>query len=84
MSAPYPASLTAAPSGGAVAWVLNDKGVRNIWVAAPPEYKGRRVSQYTQADGQEIGGIVWSKDASTNGRASPEASANWMVSSPRR
>ncbi|MBA4072027.1 MAG: S9 family peptidase [Gemmatimonas sp.] len=65
MSAPYPGGLTAAPSGGLVAWVLNDRGVRNIWVAAPPEHRGRKLTSYTQADGQELGGIIWSKDAST-------------------
>src|SRR3990172_8475389 len=65
MSAPYPGGLTAAPSGGLVAWVLNDRGVRNIRVAAPPEYRGRQLTSYTQADGQEVGGIVWSRDAST-------------------
>jgi dipeptidyl aminopeptidase/acylaminoacyl peptidase len=65
MAAPYPAALTAAPSGGLVAWVLNDRGVRNIWVAAPPAYVGRRLTSYTQADGQELGGLVWSKDGST-------------------
>jgi len=65
MSAPYPGGLSAAPSGGLVAWVLNDRGVRNLWVAAPPEYRGRKLTAYTQADGQELGGIVWSRDAST-------------------
>ncbi len=65
MSAPYPGGLTAAPSGGLVAWVLNDRGVRNIWVAAPPEYRGRKLTSYAQADGQELGGLVWSRDAST-------------------
>jgi dipeptidyl aminopeptidase/acylaminoacyl peptidase len=65
MSAPYPGGMSAAPSGGLVAWVLNDKGVRNLWVAAPPDYKGRQLTQYTKADGQDIGGIVWSRDAAT-------------------
>ncbi|MDQ8154334.1 MAG: prolyl oligopeptidase family serine peptidase, partial [Gemmatimonadota bacterium] len=65
MSAPYPGSLSAAPTGGLVAWVLNDKGVRNIWVAAPPEYRGRKLTAYTQADGQELGALTWSKDAGT-------------------
>jgi dipeptidyl aminopeptidase/acylaminoacyl peptidase len=39
--------------------------VRNIWVAAPPEYRGRKLTSYTQADGQEVGGIAWSRDAGT-------------------
>ena len=29
MSAPFPDELTAAPAGGAVAWVSNARGVRN-------------------------------------------------------
>ncbi|MBI2408930.1 MAG: S9 family peptidase [Gemmatimonadetes bacterium] len=65
MAAPYPGAMTAAPSGGLVAWVLNDKGVRNLWVAAPPAYRGRPLTAYTKADGQEIGNLVWSKDAGT-------------------
>ena len=55
MSAPYPGGLSAAPSGGLVAWVLNDRGVRNLWVAGPPEYRGRKLTSYAQADGQEVG-----------------------------
>src|SRR5438105_15771741 len=34
MSAPFPEGLVAAPAGGSVAWVFNDRGARNIWVAA--------------------------------------------------
>ncbi|HEY2066560.1 MAG TPA: prolyl oligopeptidase family serine peptidase [Gemmatimonadaceae bacterium] len=65
LSAPYPASLTAAPSGGHVAWVLNDRGVRNVWVASPPDYRGRRLTAYTEDDGQEIGGLQWTPDGKT-------------------
>src|SRR5207249_3453222 len=46
MSAPFPDELTAAPAptSGAVAWVSNVRGVRNIWAAAPPDYVGPAVS----------------------------------------
>ncbi len=44
MSAPFPSDLSAAPSGGTIAWVQNDRGVRNIWVAEPPEYQGRQLT----------------------------------------
>ena len=54
LSAPFPSELTADPAGGAFAWVFNDRGVRNIWVAEPPEYRGRAVTAYTEDDGQEI------------------------------
>jgi acetyl esterase/lipase len=44
MSAPFPSALTAAPKGGAVAWVLNEHGARNVWVADAPTYSGRRLT----------------------------------------
>jgi hypothetical protein len=44
MSAPFPAHLAAAPTGGTVAWVFNERGVRNLWVAEPPGYRGRKLS----------------------------------------
>src|ERR1035438_352523 len=62
MSAPFPGDLTAAPEGGAVAWVLNQRGARNIWVAESPAYKGRRLTNYSADDGQEIDQIAWTPD----------------------
>src|SRR5438874_1785340 len=64
MGAPFPDELTAAPTGGAVAWVFNTRGVRNIWVAAPPDYAGRVVTAYAEDDGQEVGDLGWSPDGS--------------------
>src|SRR5438094_7916713 len=55
MGAPFPDELTAAPTGGAVAWVFNTRGVRNIWVAAPPDYAGRVVTAYAEDDGRAVG-----------------------------
>jgi dipeptidyl aminopeptidase/acylaminoacyl peptidase len=63
LSAPFPEELVAAPSGGAVAWVFNDRGARNIWVAAPPDYQGKAVTTYAGDDGQEIGSLRWTPDA---------------------
>ena len=62
MSAPFPSNLVAAPVGGAVAWVQNAKGARNIWVATAPDYSGRRVTTYTEDDGEELGELVWTPD----------------------
>jgi dipeptidyl aminopeptidase/acylaminoacyl peptidase len=63
LSAPFPDELTAAPTGGAVAWVFNDRGARNIWVAAPPDYQGKAVTSYAGDEGQEIGDLQWTPDA---------------------
>ena len=62
LKAPFAFELSAAPSGGKVAWILDERGARNIWVAAAPEYKGRRLTSYTEDDGQDLGEISWSTD----------------------
>lgn len=63
LSAPFPAELLASPTGGKLAWVQNAKGVRNLWVAEPPEYRGRQVTRYMADDGQALGGLEWTPDA---------------------
>ena len=63
LSAPFPADLTVSPTGGKIAWVYNARGVRNIWVAEPPQYRGRVVTAYSEDDGQEISGLRWTPDA---------------------
>ncbi|HEV8416945.1 MAG TPA: prolyl oligopeptidase family serine peptidase [Bryobacteraceae bacterium] len=62
LSAPFASDLIAAPSGGKVAWILDERGARNIWVAAAPDYKGRRLTAYKDDDGQDLGDIAWSTD----------------------
>ena len=63
MSAPFPSELVAAPVDGTVAWVFDARGVRNMWVAAPPGYKARALTSYTVDDGQEIAELAWTPDA---------------------
>jgi dipeptidyl aminopeptidase/acylaminoacyl peptidase len=63
MSSAFPSELVAGPAGGKVAWVLNAQGKRNIWVAEPPDYKGRPITDYREDDGQEIGELAWTPDA---------------------
>ena len=63
MSAPFPSELTVCPTAGKIAWVLDENGARNIWVAEAPDYKGRRLTKFTDDDGQEIAEISWTPDA---------------------
>lgn len=65
LSAPFPSEMLAAPTGGKLAWVQNDRGVRNLWVAEPPDYRGRPVTRYDKDDGQAITGLQWTADART-------------------
>lgn len=43
-SYPYPTELTAAATGSRIAWVFNEIGVRNIWVAEGPDFRPRRLT----------------------------------------
>lgn len=65
LGVPFPSEISAAPRGGAIAWVANERGARNIWVAEPPAYRGRRLTSYTADDGQELGALAWSPDGRT-------------------
>src|SRR5256886_10596120 len=58
----FPDELVAAPAGGAVAWVFNARGARNIWVAAPPDYRGKAVTSFAEDDGQELADLRWTPD----------------------
>src|SRR2546422_8989311 len=58
LSAPFPDELVAAPAGGALAWVFNAQGVRNIWIATGPDYQGRAPTTYKGGDGQEVGELA--------------------------
>ena len=63
-SAPFPSLMVAAPSGDRVAWLFNDRGRRNIWIAEAPDFDARPITDYTEDDGQEISSLGWLPDAS--------------------
>ena len=62
LNAPFASELVAAPGGGKVAWILDERGARNLWVAAAPDYQGRRLTFYKDDDGQDLGDVAWSAD----------------------
>ena len=64
MSAPFPSGMVAAPTGTRVAWVQNDEGERNIWVAEGPDFRAWQLTTYTGDDGQELGSLVFTPDGS--------------------
>lgn len=65
LSTPFPSGLAASRAGGKFAWVQNNRGARNIWIAEPPDYRGRQLTAYTPDDGQDVGSINFSPDAET-------------------
>ncbi len=65
LSYPYPQEVVAAPTGERIAWVFNEQGVRNIYVAEAPDWKARKVTPYTEDDGQELTSLSFSPDGAT-------------------
>jgi dipeptidyl aminopeptidase/acylaminoacyl peptidase len=59
----FPTHLTAAPTGGKVAWISNSRGVVNILVAEPPGYVARKITNYSEDDGQDLTELRWTPDA---------------------
>ena len=62
LSAPFPTEMTAAPGGRAVAWILNERGARNVWYAAAPDFKASRLTSWTADDGQDIEQLHFTAD----------------------
>jgi len=60
LSVPFPTELVASPTGNRVAWLMNDQGRRNIWVAESPRFKARQLTHFTNDDGQVLTQLTWS------------------------
>lgn len=58
----FPTGMTAAATGSRLAWVFNEQGRRNVWVAEGPEFRARRLTNYTADDGQELSSLSLSAD----------------------
>lgn len=63
LSSSFPDHLVAGPDGR-VAWVENDQGERNLWMAQAPDYEGRAVTAYVGDDGQELTNLAFTSDGS--------------------
>jgi dipeptidyl aminopeptidase/acylaminoacyl peptidase len=65
LSSPFPSNLVAAKHSGRVAWVFNTKGVRNLWIADPPNFAARQVTHYSEDDGVPIASLRITPDGRT-------------------
>jgi hypothetical protein len=50
-SYPFPQNLTAAASAPRIAWTFNERGLRNVYVAEAPDFRARKLTNYTRDDG---------------------------------
>ena len=62
---PFPTALTAASSAPVVAWVRNERGARNVWIAEGPGWTGRPATSFAGDDGQEVGSVSVSANGTT-------------------
>src|SRR5262245_3867461 len=62
---PSPENLIASPVGSTIAWTFNERGVRNIYIASGPAFEARRVTSYSEDDGQELTQLSFSRDGKT-------------------
>src|SRR3954451_20660925 len=65
LSAPFATSPLPSPTGAKVAWLLNERGQRNIWVASAPDWNGRKITAFNKDDGQDIVDVVWSPEGAS-------------------
>ncbi|HUS87359.1 MAG TPA: alpha/beta fold hydrolase [Bacteroidales bacterium] len=64
MSYPFPGGLTASATGSRIAWEVNLKGKRNLFVAEGPEFEARQITNYNADNGQSLSAISLSPDGS--------------------
>ena len=64
LSTPFPTELVASPRSEAFAWIADDRGVRNVWLARGPAFTPSAVTKFTADDGQDIGDLTWKPDGS--------------------
>src|SRR5690349_2867082 len=88
MSAGYPVELVAAKKADRIAWIANDKGLRNVFTASAPAFRAVRVTPFMKDDGVDTTQLSISDDGTmvsyTRGHgtnrdgwvASPEADPN--------
>lgn len=65
LSAPFASDLVPGPKPGKVAWMENQQGKRNLWVAtrdASGKLVPRQLTAYNDDDGQEMYDIAWTPD----------------------
>ena len=62
---PFVATIASSDGANAIAWALDERGVRNVWIARGPDYRAVKLTSNTADDGQEIANLLVSRDGRT-------------------
>jgi dipeptidyl-peptidase 4 len=65
LSPPYPWSLVAAAGADRIAWVFHDRGARNVWTAAAPDFKPVNLTGFAPDEVFELSAVALTPDGST-------------------
>jgi dipeptidyl aminopeptidase/acylaminoacyl peptidase len=61
-SFPFPSELVTSSEGNKMAWAMNEKGLRNVYVAQAPDFNPRKITDFNEDNGQEISSLQFSED----------------------
>src|SRR5690349_4787523 len=64
LNPPEAMEITSARSADRVAWVTYERGMRNVYTAAAPDFKPVRVTAFTKDDGTDLTSVELSDDGS--------------------
>lgn len=62
LNVPFPTGLVTSSDGKKIAWVFNNQGSRNIYVAEAPDFAEKKITNFTGDDGQDINSLVFTND----------------------
>lgn len=62
LSVPFPSAFTVSNDGKRLAWVFNDKGERNIFLADSPGYQTVKLTDFKGDNGLDISNLIFSPD----------------------
>ena len=83
LSPAYPSGLVAAKSVDRIAWIFNDRGARNVWTAAAPDFRPVNLTGFGRDEVFEIDEVFLTDDGQTavfiKGGAPNEA--GWVTNS---
>jgi len=65
MDTPFPTELTVAAHGATMAWLFDQRGERNVWVAEGPAFVPHQVTRYVGDTGQPIASVRLTPDGKT-------------------
>jgi dipeptidyl aminopeptidase/acylaminoacyl peptidase len=64
LSPSEPLEVSASHKANRIGWATYERGVRNIYTAAAPDFKPVRITKFTEDDGVDLGGVQISDDGS--------------------